>query len=206
MQFIICGALSISSISVYQNIQITMRFLKRFVLILVSLFVLLLLVSFFLPSKVHVERSLQINARPQTVFAYLNNVKTYDKWMPWNQMDPNWKVVYGSKTEGKGAWFSWESEYGEVGSGRLTITECIPYNKVEVDLWFPEQPELRYCWALEPAGKGTKVVWHMFANLGNSPLDRYIGLFSNIVMGKHFNQGLGNLKKLSEANTAVINE
>ena len=182
-----------------------MGFLKRFVLILVCVTAVLLLVSFFLPSNIHVERSMQINARPETVFAYLNNLKTYDKWMPWNQMDPNWKVAYGTKTEGKGAWFSWESEYGEVGSGKLTITECVPYKKLEVALWFPDQPNLKYCWLLEPSGNGTKVVWHMFADLGKNPMNRYMGLFSNMVLGKHFTHGLGNLKNLSEANSSAIN-
>jgi hypothetical protein len=97
-----------------------MRILKRLLVFLVVLIVLLIIVAFFLPKNVHVERTVASKASPEAVYGYLNNLKTYDEWMPWNKIDPNMKKTWGDKSEGTGAWYSWTSDNSSVGKGKLT--------------------------------------------------------------------------------------
>ena len=116
-----------------------MRFLKRLLVFLVVLIVLLVIVAFFLPKNVHVERSVTSKASPEAVYGYLNNLKTYDEWMPWNKIDPNMKKTWGDKSEGQGAWYSWVSDNSNVGKGKLTITESQPATSVKTSLDFEGQ-------------------------------------------------------------------
>ncbi len=83
-----------------------------------------------------VERTALINASPGAVYGLLVNLKTYDSWMIWNQIDPNMKKQYGDTTEGSGAWYKWQSNNPNVGNGKLTILEAIPPQKVVTLLEF----------------------------------------------------------------------
>ena len=107
-----------------------MTLIKRILWGLGALILLLILVSFFLPSTVHIERTKVIKAPPATVFSLVNNLRTYDDWMPWNRKDPNMHQTFGDKDSGTGASYSWTSTDKEVGNGTLTITESVPDTRV----------------------------------------------------------------------------
>jgi effector-binding domain-containing protein len=51
---------------------------------------------------------------------------------------------------------------------------------------------------LEPAEGGTKVVWSMDMDVGMNPAMRYMGLMFDTWIGKDYEEGLANLKKLVE--------
>lgn len=181
-----------------------MKFLKRLLTFIVALAVLLLLVSFFLPGKVHVERSLQMNGvKPASVYAQLNDLKSYDKWMPWNQKDPNMKKTWGEKTAGEGAWYSWESKVKDVGNGKMTITESTPDKSVKTDLNFMENGTAKAGWDIVEKDGGSDVKWYMDSEAtGNflwAAMSKYMFLFMDKMVGPDFEKGLENLKKVAEA-------
>src|SRR5687768_12905717 len=111
-----------------------MKILKTIGIVLVAVIVLCLVISFFLPSKVTVERSRVLKAKPGAIYAQITNLKTWNNWMPWNKIDPNMQITYGEKTEGTGAQYSWKSEHQEVGNGTIVLTKCEPNALVENDL------------------------------------------------------------------------
>jgi hypothetical protein len=78
-----------------------MKAIRKIFFWLLGIAALLFIVGFFLPKSIAVERTATISARPEAVHALLNDMKTYDKWMTWNQMDPNMKKVYSEQTSGK---------------------------------------------------------------------------------------------------------
>ena len=71
-----------------------MKLIKRLLLSVVSLIVILVLASFFLPQKQHVERSVDITAPAEKVYPYLADPKLFSEWSPWSKIDPNMKVQY----------------------------------------------------------------------------------------------------------------
>ena len=45
-----------------------------------------------LPSQIHVEREIVINASPEAVFAPIGDLKRHAEWNTWLQKDPNNKI------------------------------------------------------------------------------------------------------------------
>jgi effector-binding domain-containing protein/uncharacterized protein YndB with AHSA1/START domain len=182
-----------------------MKFLKRLLLSILILVILLALVSFFLPSKSRVERSTQINAKPEAVYALVNDLTTYDKWMPWNQKDPNMKKKYENEsiTSGTGAAYSWESKVKDVGVGTLKITESVPNKKVVTALSFKDQGEGIGGWELGEKNGGTEVKWYMESEAGGNlfykMVSKYVFLFMDKMVGPDFEKGLASMKKLAES-------
>ncbi len=180
-----------------------MRLLKRLGWILLGLIIFLLLVSFFLPATVRIQRTKYISASPSTVYGLLNNLKTYDDWMPWNRIDPNMQKNYGSLTEGPGASYSWSSANKKVGVGTLTITGSEPDRQVLTSLQFGDMPATLGGWTLSPRDTGTLVNWYMDAKMtGSNPIysmmGKYMGLFMDKMVGPDFEQGLDSLSALAE--------
>lgn len=60
-----------------------MKFLKRFVLIILVLVLVLIGIGYLLPDEAHVERDVRIDATPETVFPYVNNLRRFKEWSPW---------------------------------------------------------------------------------------------------------------------------
>jgi len=167
------------------------------------LVVFILLVSFFLPGTVHIERSRNIQAPQPRVFGLVNNLKSYDNWMPWNRKDPNMIEISNGIDAGTGASYSWKSKVKEVGSGTLTITESIPDKKVVTALDFGEMGTSFGGWTLQPTDNGTKITWFMDAkmtgpNFFYSIMGKYMGLFMDKMVGPDFEQGLDSLKSIAE--------
>lgn len=188
-----------------------MKWLKRILLSLLVLVILVVGISFFLPKTAKVERSATINARPEVVFGIVNNLKSYDKWMTWNQMDPNWKVKMSDQTSGKDATYSWESDLRDVGKGSMTITDSKPNELVTSDLEFAGMGISKCGFNLSPDGEGTKINWYMNSDMSQAS-------FINGVMGKwmctlgamdkmagsEFEKSLANLKKLAESKDGAM--
>ena len=63
--------------------------LKKVLLVIGGIIVLALLVSLVLPSKVHVERSIVINAPAAKIFNEVNSLQKWAAWDPWQKKDPN---------------------------------------------------------------------------------------------------------------------
>jgi effector-binding domain-containing protein len=180
-----------------------MRLLKRLGWILLGIIIFLLLVSFFLPATVRIERSKYIPASPSTVYGLLNNLKTYDDWMPWNRIDPQMQKTYGPLSEGQGASYSWSSANKKVGSGTLTITGSLPDKQVLTSLQFGDMPATIGGWNLTPQDTGTLVNWYMDAKMtGTNPfysmMGKYMGLFMDKMVGPDFEQGLDSLSDLAQ--------
>lgn len=175
-----------------------MRILKILLLGILAIVALLLVISFFLPSKWHVERSIVINAPAENAFDQVNNLKNWDKWSPWMKMDTTMKVTYSGPEEGVGASYSWEGDPKKTGKGKLTISESRPNEYVKTDLDFGEGGLGTGGFKFEPADGGTKVSWSMDSDLGMNPIARYMGIIMTGMMEGIFDQGLGDIKKIAE--------
>ena len=63
--------------------------LKKILIALLVLAALIVMIGFFLPATVHVERSITIDAPPATVFALANSFRGFNEWSPWAEIDPD---------------------------------------------------------------------------------------------------------------------
>lgn len=181
-----------------------MKTLRRIGIFLLAFLVILLIISFFLPSKVHVERIAVINAQPDIVFKQVNNLHNWNNWMPWNKLDPNIKIKYYGPEEGTGSGYSWSSENGQVGKGKLSITDNKPNESVITAMNFTDNGVATGSFHLESLEGKTKITWGMEMDMGMNPVAKYIGLFMDQMIGADFEQGLSDLKKVSESYTPPV--
>ncbi|WP_430972409.1 SRPBCC family protein [Sunxiuqinia rutila] len=175
-----------------------MKTLKKFFLGLLILLIAMAIIAFFLPREVHVERTASIQAPAKVVFNQVNNLRSWDKWAVWNQMDPDMKVDYKNRGIGKGAAYSWESENPNLGAGTMTITESVPYDSIATTMNFMEEGLSTGYFLFDESGQTTTVTWAFDTDLGYNPIARWMGLLFDSMIGPDFEQGLQNLKIVAE--------
>lgn len=170
---------------------------------------LLIIVSFFLPSKVHVERSLVINAQPEVIFANLNNLKSWEVWSPWKKRDSAMKNVYTGPESGVGQKNTWTSDHPKVGNGSMEISESKPNEKLVTKLGFGPGGIGYGTFKLEKMGDSTKVIWMMDSEgEGMNPIMRIGSKYANLfkmmdkMLGPDFEEGLKGMKEAIESNAS----
>ncbi|RIK58881.1 polyketide cyclase, partial [candidate division KSB1 bacterium] len=114
------------------------------------------------PDTFRVERSASIKAAPETIFAQLNDFRSWGNWSPWEKLDPALQRMYSGAAVGTGAVYEWKGN-GEVGAGRMEILESSPASKLNIKLSFTEPFEAQSTseFSLTPEGETTKITWVM---------------------------------------------
>jgi hypothetical protein len=181
-----------------------MKILKKLGLGLLLVISTLVLISFLLPSKVHVERALAIKAPPAVIFNQVNTLRNWPDWSPWHGLDPQMKIVYSGPAAGQGAAYAWTSDDSQVGNGSLTITQSQPFERIDINMDFGPNGIASGTYLLRPTAEGTVVTWAMDSDMGMNPVGRYMGLMMDKMVGADFEKGLANLRKVSEAATPQI--
>ena len=175
-----------------------MKIILRVFGVLVVLVLLAVVVAFFLPPSYRVERSTVVNARPDVVFAQVDDLKAWKGWSAWHERDPAMKLSYSTPSSGVGAWSAWESR--SEGNGKMTITSVEPAKRVVYKLEFPDMNMISSgTMELQPEEKGVRVVWVSAGELGFNPMHRWFGLFMDKLIGADFEKGLAKLKAVAEA-------
>jgi hypothetical protein len=173
-----------------------MKIIKNILLGLLGIIVLIVVISFFLSSDYKVVRSANIHAPLQEVFAELNDLQRWKDWNPWQKMDTNMIMTYSGPQSGVGATQEWKSE--DMGNGKLWLTEIDSNHFVKYEMQFEDFPPMKGRFELSHAGDSTKVEWIAEGNAGKNPLSKYFALMMDNMMGKDFEEGLANMKKVCE--------
>lgn len=169
---------------------------RNIIIGLVVLVVVVIGVAFVLPQNVHVERTTVIAAPPDDIFAVVNDLTRAKEWGVWFKREPNMQLNLEGPPQGVGAKISWKSE--TQGDGSQEIVESEPFSRVKTKLDFGGQGTAYATFKLETTEGGTKVVWSMDTDVGMNPVMRYMGLMFDSWVGKDYEEGLANLKKLVE--------
>ena len=172
-----------------------MRALKIIILIIVAIFVLLLIIGLFLPKNVHVESSTTINAPAKVVFNQVNHLKNWSNWSPFLEEYPEMIQTYEGPAEGVNASYLWSMKSD---SGKLTIIESIPYERIVNDLNFYENGQAKGSWTFEETDQRTKVAWGFSLEELSYPLEVYMGALIKVSMKPAQEKGLSNLKDYCE--------
>jgi uncharacterized protein YndB with AHSA1/START domain len=171
----------------------------RVVIIVAALIALVLIFAATKPKTFRIERSISIDAPPERVFVLIDNLGNWPRWAPQDREDPSMKRTYSGPTNGKDAVSEW-SGAGSSGRGRMLITDSLPSTRIaiQVDWVKPFVSRNVNDFGLERIGTSTRVTWSMQGP--NLYVMRIMGIFVNMdrTMGKHFEDGLANLKTVAE--------
>ncbi|HEY5804920.1 MAG TPA: SRPBCC family protein [Lysobacter sp.] len=156
------------------------------------------------PDTFRVERRLHIQAPPEQVFAQINDFRRWQSWSPYEKLDPQMQREIGGPAQGTGASYSWDGN-SKAGAGRMEIVQSVPSSRVDIQLDFSRPMRARSSaqFTIVPQGDGSEVTWAMN---GDMPyVSKVFSVFVNMdnMIGKAFEEGLGNLKRLSERDGAA---
>lgn len=182
-----------------------MRLLRKILLILA--FILLLIAAIgllFFPSHIHLERKIIINQQQKVVYDYVLDLKNWNDWSPWYEVDTAAKYTYAGKTTSVGASLHWDSNVKELGKGSLRITDAKPDSVLRHDFNVMEEGIAKSTFVFIPDGNKTNVTWTFDVDAGVNPVVRIIGSFMNEMVGKDFDQGLQNMKKKLETKAEIL--
>lgn len=151
------------------------------------------------PDTFEVRRTASIAAPPDKIFPLINEFDRWSAWSPWEKKDPAMKRTRSGTDSGKGAVYAWDGN-GDVGKGRMEITDAAPPSKVTIKLDFEKPFEAHNVvdFMLSPKGDTTDVTWTM---RGPAPFfSKVMQVFVDMdnMVGRDFEAGLANLKALAE--------
>ncbi|MDR7253450.1 carbon monoxide dehydrogenase subunit G [Nocardioides sp. BE266] len=143
------------------------------------------------------SRSTRIQAAPASVHALLDDFREWQKWSPWEGLDPAMHREYSGPDHGVGSTYHWSGNK-KAGEGEMRIKESTP-TSVVVDLQFlkPFKATNVTTFSLAPTGEATDVTWTMTGR--RSAIMSLMGsLFFDKAIGKDFEKGLASLKQEAE--------
>jgi hypothetical protein len=151
------------------------------------------------PDSFHIERSASISAPSERVHGLINDFHQWERWSPWEKLDPAMTKTYSGADKGVGASYAWSGN-DEVGEGKQSITASAP-EAIVLDLHFMRPIEARNTttFRFQPEANGTRVTWSMDGR--NNFVGKFFSLFMDMdkMVGPDFERGLSNLKSVAEA-------
>ncbi len=164
-------------------------------LIVAAIVAAILIYAAMKPNTFSISRSASIDAPPSRIFPFVNDLADHPKWSPFAR-DPKLNNRVGNPSSGTGARVDFDGSC----AGTLSITDSRPASKVVMRLQMtkPMWCDNRIEFGFVPQGNSTEVTWTMS---GPQPyLGKLMSVFVNCekMVGKQFEQGLADLKKLSE--------
>jgi uncharacterized protein YndB with AHSA1/START domain len=167
--------------------------------VVLALVAVVLIVAARRPDTFRIERSIEIQARPERIFALIDDFHNWSQWAPQDREDPSIQRNFSGPASGFGAESEWTSK-GRAGAGRMSISEAVPPERVVIDVHFvkPFVAHNVNTFTLEPIGSTTRVTWSMQGT--NVYMLKLMSVLVDMdhMMGEHFETGLHDLKAAAE--------
>src|SRR3546814_17113598 len=115
-------------------------------------------------STFEVARSVNVVADPQQIHRLIDDFREWQRWSPWEGVDPSMKRDYSGAKTGQGARYAWVGNR-RAGAGSMEITASTP-DRIDVALAFqkPFRATNQVRFDLKPVARGTEVTWTMEGN------------------------------------------
>lgn len=152
------------------------------------------------PNEFKVVRSTNVAAPAPVVYGLIADFHEWTKWSPWEGIDPAMTRTYDGPASGVGAMYSWKGNK-DVGSGKQTITEAKPNEKIGIDLQFlePFPANNRVEFTIGQGASGSSVTWTMIGKANFMMKGMLIFKSMDKMVGPEFERGLEKLKTVAEA-------
>lgn len=171
--------------------------LETIIVIVVAVIAIVLGIATLKPNAFRVQRSIDVNAPPETIQPLITDFRRWAAWSPYERLDPAMAKNYGGAPSGVGAVYEWNGK--KAGAGRMEILDATPAKvTIKLDFTKPMPAHNTAEFLFEPAGTGTAVTWAIF---GPTPfMTKVFTTFVSMdkLVGKDFETGLASLKRLAE--------
>jgi hypothetical protein len=178
-----------------------MKWLLRGIFLVFLIFAGLIVGGYFLPATQLIERSIEIDAYPEDVFPFMNNLQAYSQWSPLYAQIQDAQIVYGGAEAGKGQTMAWQGSQGAYpfGSQEIVQSQAGEFVQVKVNLSGRTATATHAILPLEERD-GVTVLTKSEIELGGFPyLERVRTKLRQGWFNDQFDQSLMRLKTVSEA-------
>jgi hypothetical protein len=174
-----------------------MRVIKLAILSFVFLFLLVTIISLFIPSHIRISRATDINNTKQAV---MNFIADPLKWKEWYPGADSLGILY---IEGKPKGILLDSS-GLAGLCIINVSDSVI---IAGEVGSSANQQMETGWKVLPAASENSVTlqWYMDLKLKWYPWEKFRSLFLENIYGPHLEKGLANLKAVSEDRRSSIN-
>jgi hypothetical protein len=160
---------------------------------------IILIVAATKPNAFSIQRATIVKAAPERIFPLINDFHQWGTWSPYENKDPAMKRSYSGAASGQGAVYAWEGNKN-VGSGRMEILQATAPSKIviKLDFFAPFEGHNTAEFTMLPQGDATNVTWLMHGPLPFMGKVMHVFINMDRMVGKDFEAGLINLKRLTE--------
>ena len=171
-----------------------MRIIKLAILSFIFLFLLITLISLFIPGSIRISKATNIAADDKIVYTYIDDLPDWKQWHPAlkNVAENDFVVLKDSSVKVQGTTIRVMERKNEE-----LITEMVTDNGRPI---ISALKVIRH----QP-GDSSTLQWYMDFRLRWYPWEKFKSLFFENIYGLQMEQGLENLKQLSEGNRSSIN-
>ena len=99
-----------------------MKFLRWIFYLIAAVAIIVVGGSFLLPAQAVVNRSIEIAAPPEKVFAIVGDLRRFKEFSPWAERDPDIVYSFEGTESGLGQVMRWSSENPDVGNVSSNMT------------------------------------------------------------------------------------
>lgn len=180
-----------------------MKWFFRIIGLIFIAFIALVAIGYFTSPVLKVERSLAVQAYPEEVFEYLEDIEAFNRWSPWFARDPDAEYVFGNVDYGVGASVVWRTrgktaDHAAVISSQEIIAAQAP-EFVQFSMLLNGIPASA-TYALSNADEGTLVYILFERELGGFPyVERLKKGSIEKRLGQEFESALRRLQTIVEA-------
>jgi hypothetical protein len=171
-----------------------MRVIKLAILSFIFIFLLITLISLFIPGNIRISKATNIAADDKIVYTYVDELLDWKQWHPAlkNVPESEFAVLKDSSIKVQGTTIRVvERKHEEI------ITEMATDNGTPI---ISVLKVIRH-----QAGDSSTLQWFMDFRLRWYPWEKFKSLFFENIYGFQMEEGLENLKQLSEGNRSSIN-
>ncbi len=141
---------------------------------------ILLILAATKPDTFTVRRATTVKAPPERIFPLINDFHQWGTWSPYETKDPAMKRTYSGTASGKGAVYAWQ--------------EIV----IKLDFFAPFEGHNTAEFTMLPQGDVTNVTWLMHGPVPFMAKIMHVLMNIDRMVGKDFEIGLANLKRLTE--------
>lgn len=176
-----------------------MKLFKELLVSVAIVAVFFLLMGVVLPSKRHIEETVDTNRNTTVVYDLLNGFGRFKDWNAVFMRDPAAKFKLSGPAEGKGAKIDYTSKVSEVGNGSWTIVGNDPGKRIDFALVNGDMGNnKKSSLILTPNKNGRKIEIKQTYDVeyGFNLLGRYAGMYTKSYMGEDMKMGLSKLGRI----------
>lgn len=155
-------------------------------------------ISLFFPRTYKVERTVTINKPVHEVFAFMSDLRNWERWSAWNKsLDSSLHTFYSRRSDSLGAKQYFNGNL--LGQGRFMINHYKPDEIVGYNLHMNGgEASANGVFLFRPEGAGTQLSWIDSGDVGYNPIFRYMIPSKVSSTEKAFDEGLQSIKKVVE--------